>query len=390
MSGVLNGVKIFPKLLVSVLVVAAIPVSGLWYVTIVQYQQQIEDKLRSELAHVGDVLSGKVNSWTEMNLRVLQQNASLPEMESMVTAQQEPVLGSVLHAYEWNYLVYAMGMDGFMNARVDSDGLERPIYKSEGEKAFYRGDREYFRQIVEGQSFGQQVLLSRTLGVPALILCAPILNPHFTLASAADNRSGKAVNQRRNGALCSGMLLEDIASLVAEAELGQTGHAILVDHQHRVISHGKSEVLLEKLQDFSTHPLIKQSVSGYGEFEYEGVRKIGYRIPAGKGWTLLVEKDHSEAFQPVREAQQRAFVFLGATLMLSIVVAYLVSRRIARPIQTLTDVAEGISKGKFSREKLAESARGDEIGALARAVERMAASIEIAFRKIRQGNSTKS
>ncbi|QQS55985.1 MAG: HAMP domain-containing protein [Candidatus Competibacteraceae bacterium] len=49
----------------------------------------------------------------------------------------------------------------------------------------------------------------------------------------------------------------------------------------------------------------------------------------------------------------------------------------------LTAVAENISRGNFDR-KIVGTERRDEIGALARAIERMAASIKLAFERLRK------
>lgn len=377
MSGFISKIKIFPRLLFVILLVVSIPMSALWFVNTVRYPNEIQNKIQGELAYVGMLLTEKVDGWTAMNIRLLEQNALLDDIVSMDTVRQTPILKTMLDTYEWAFLIYIVGMDGFMNARVDSDNVERPIYKNDGSKAYYRGDRDYFSQVVQGKPFGQQVLLSRTLGVPAFILCTSIRNPDKRLALKTDEGA-------HNGALCSGMILEDISRLVKEVELGETGYAVLTDSKKRVITHGQPEMLSEKLQDFSQHPLFENNIFGYAEYVENGVKKVGYRAETKAGWNLIVEKDYDEAFKPLVDAKHKSFIFFGITITASLFMAYLASMRIARPIARLTKVAEGISKGQFSRGRLIESNRGDEIGALAKAIERMEKSIEIAFRKIKQ------
>jgi methyl-accepting chemotaxis protein len=111
---------------------------------------------------------------------------------------------------------------------------------------------------------------------------------------------------------------------------------------------------------------------------------VGYRAETNAGWSLIVEQDYDEVFAPLRAAQQQALIFLAITIFVSILVAYFIFMRIARPIKHLTEIADGISKGKFSGEKIVEDQRGDEIGSLARAIERMGRSIQIAFRKLKE------
>ena len=220
-------IKIFPKLLISILFVVAIPLSGLWYVNIVQYQEELQGNLRENLTQVGDLAAEKVNGWATTNLQLLQQNSLLQDIKSMETEKQSPILKSILNAYDWTFLVYAVGTDGYKTARSD----DRAIINDDGSKAFFRGDREYFKQVMSDEDFGQQVLLSRSFGYPTFILCTAI-------------RSGaSAVNSLVNklpivGSLCLGATLEKVSAVITELEVGETGYAILMDESNKVIAHG--------------------------------------------------------------------------------------------------------------------------------------------------------
>jgi methyl-accepting chemotaxis protein len=97
---------------------------------------------------------------------------------------------------------------------------------------------------------------------------------------------------------------------------------------------------------------------------------------------LIVQQDYDEAFSPLQEAQRNALILLSTSLMLLVVMAYLLSQRLADPIRRLTAIAENISRGKLD-EKVVEIERSDEIGALARAIERMGVSIKMAFERLR-------
>jgi methyl-accepting chemotaxis protein len=66
-----------------------------------------------------------------------------------------------------------------------------------------------------------------------------------------------------------------------------------------------------------------------------------------------------------------------------IVVAYLLARRLSTPIRNLTVIADEISRGNLGA-KIAETGRSDEIGALARAIERMGVSLQMAFDRLRK------
>jgi methyl-accepting chemotaxis protein len=223
------------------LCVVAIPLSGIWYVNSVKYHDEIQNNLRHQLSQSGDLLTEKINGWTNVNFRLLQYSAKLSDVASMDEDLQTPILKNILETYEWAYLVFSVGADGYKVARSD----DKAILKVDGSKAFFRGDRAYFQQVMEGRTFGQQVLLSRTLGKPAFVLCSAIRR--VTIA----------------GALCIGMSLEDMSTLVTQLELGETGYAILLDSKNKVVASGQPDVLQESLKDLSTHPMVR-----LGRFDY--------------------------------------------------------------------------------------------------------------------------
>jgi HAMP domain-containing protein len=78
-------------------------------------------------------------------------------------------------------------------------------------------------------------------------------------------------------------------------------------------------------------------------------------------------------------------ILLGlVVLVLGVGVGVLVSRRIVRPVQDLTDAAVALEADAFAPERLdAAAARRDEVGTLARAFRRMAAEVVARERALR-------
>ena len=56
-------------------------------------------------------------------------------------------------------------------------------------------------------------------------------------------------------------------------------------------------------------------------------------------------------------------------------------RRLTRPIRRLTRIADGISRGQLDA-AIGETKRSDEIGSLARAIERLRASVKLAVERL--------
>jgi methyl-accepting chemotaxis protein len=109
---------------------------------------------------------------------------------------------------------------------------------------------------------------------------------------------------------------------------------------------------------------------------------IAYVQKTDQGWTMVAQQDYDEAFRPVRDANWNALILLIATLAVVTMIAYIFSQQLANPIRRLTRIADEMSRGRTFA-KIAEASRGDEIGALAAAIDRMGTSIRLAIERLR-------
>jgi len=181
------------------------------------------------------------------------------------------------------------------------------------------------------------------------------------------------------------MDLGDLSKTVTDTKIGKTGYAILLDQTNKVIAQGRQEKAAAVLKDLSSHPALQAKNANQGPivFEEDGKRIVAYRQKLGQGWNLIVQQDYDEAFAPLREVERNALILMLVTVVLVALVAYWLGRRLADPIRKLTSIADNISRGEGGG-KIIETERGDEIGALARAIERMSVSIQMAMGRLRK------
>ena len=99
------------------------------------------------------------------------------------------------------------------------------------------------------------------------------------------------------------------------------------------------------------------------------------------GWTMVAQQDFDEAYRPLRQANRHALILLGVTVVFVILVSYALAVGFTRPIRRLTQIADGISRGNLGA-NIAEAQRSDEIGSLARAIERLRASVKLAVDRL--------
>ncbi len=352
-----RGFTILYQILLAMLIIAVIPLGGLWYISIYKAEQSWSANVYQSLVQNSHALAQQVDDWTTMNMRLLKQDAELPNMKTMEAESQNPILKSICDTYKYIYLAFTVAPGG--------DNIGR----SDGKAPKFYGDRDYFKQVIGGKDIGQQVLMGKTSQKPALVLARSIMSNQ----------------QRSDGVLAIAMTLEQLSETVTKTKIGHTGFAMLVDDNNRLIAQGKGNVA-SQLQDMSANPVI-----AYGNridrdhfiFTEDGKKIVAYKQKTGLGWTLVVQQDYNEAFAAAAKARNNALMLLGITLIAVLAASYLVARRLSNPIRNLTTIAEEISRGNLGAE-ISETRRGDEIGALARAIERMGVSIQMAFDRLRK------
>jgi methyl-accepting chemotaxis protein len=346
---------IFPKVLLTMIAVAVIPLGAIWYVNQRSAVERIESGVDQQLGDRAEAVGSYVDAWVDMNVKMLRQNAALDDIASMDAKRQRRILLTMANEYKAVYLAFTIAPDGTNIGRSDQDTPKN------------YGDRLYVQQVLRGAPLGQQVVISRTNGQPALILSVPI-----------------AAEQKLAGVLAIGMTINDVSNSIAGVQIGRSGHAFLLDSTGKVIAHPRKDYV-ETLKDLSRHPaflgtseLTKKRVV----YTDEGGRSVlAYARKTKEGWTLVVQQDTEEAYAPIAAANRNALVLLALTLLLVVVVSYLLAQRLTRPIRSLTRVADEISRGNL-KASIAEAARSDEIGALARAVDRLGASVKAAMARL--------
>jgi len=252
---------IFPRLLAILLLVSLIPLLAVWYIdyaaTTARVNQQVNQGMRLVLRE----LSGYVDSWVEMNNRMLLQNAEIPEIRSMQADRQDPILATITDRYPWAYLAFTVAPDG------------TNVGRSDGKPPKYYGDRAYFKKVLAGATYAEDIVIGKTSGKPAFIMAAPI---HASPSLA--------------GVIAIAMTIEEMSNQVAQSKVGKTGYAFLVDQDGRVIAH-PSEEYNRTRRDLSNHPAVKASAQGRNNLVYtdeQGKRVIAFTNVTDRGWITVV------------------------------------------------------------------------------------------------------
>ena len=351
--------NIFHKVVATLLAVTLIPLCTLWYISNDTAERELTANIYQNLVATMDTAATRINGWDDSNVRMLRQAGHLNDIMGMNKERQVPVLTAIGQAYD-SYLVFTIAPDGSNIARNDRGALVS------------YADRSYFKDVMKGAPVGRQVVISKTTGKPSLLLGSPIRNDENKLI----------------GVIAMGLNLGDISQAVTDIRVGGTGHAILLDATNKVIAHGDAQKVKTELQDFSGNSALKTTgiTSAPTAYTSDGKEMIGYMRKLPQGWTLLVEQEYDEAFAPLTQMKKEGRLLILVTIALVIAIAYMLGRALTRPINELTIIADKLSRGDFDV-NLTQVERGDEIGSLARAIERLGISIKLAMDRLRSKSS---
>lgn len=343
------------KAVIAMLAVGLLPLVVYGGITLQQQQTRVRMEAERTLQSTAERTSAEVEEWIIENVRVLQTATRLSGMTSMEIGRQVEILTAIQQTYPWIYVLHTIGPNGMNVAR--SDGNPRMNY----------ADRGFYRDIMlMGKQVALQTVIEKTSRKPALAIAVAIKSAERTV-----------------GVLVAAMAIEEVSRGVATWKSGQTGFAFLVDQTGKVVAHPRQEFALTQAS-LVDHPLVasfrstgKPALVSFAEGDQE---ILGYVQGTRLGWVVGVQQSQVELLKPVRSARMLGLAMLiGASLCVAIAARF-ASRILVEPIVELTAKADEMSLGELG-DPIA-SARLDELGNLAMALERLRKSMQFAIDRI--------
>ena len=350
--------SLFVKIIIVMLLVSLIPMAIFWGITYKENVTRIRNDTQLVMSLTAHGLENQVNSWVDNNIWVLKSAAKLPSVISMVRQNQEPVLQQIQKKYPYIYLAFTVGLDGSNVARSDDVPLK------------YYGDRQYFKDIIDGKKLSWQTLIGKTSKMPALVLAVPIMH-----------------EDKLVGVVAAAMTIDEISKHIARWKKGKTGFAFLVDDKDKVVAHQVKHYALTQ-KNLSSHPLVASFRKGGWTtktfvFKDENKKKyMGHIRRINYGWALAIQQEEQEVFDSLKRIQKFATTLLIVTIMIVLLIAWISAKAVVSPIKKLTEVAERMSLGDLNMKINIPSK--DEIGFLAQAIKRMQTSLRLAMDRLRQ------
>jgi HAMP domain-containing protein len=361
------------KLLLIFFLLSIAPVISVTYLSYSKTDQFLEKTLIGSLKGISEIKQKAVETYIKDRLEQIQRISESLFIIGNVTAISE--LSERRAAADYAVLKETLNRlfgkgNQFEEVFAISTGGQVVVSTTQGNEGQSVKDLPYFIKGSEN-TFIQGIFLSTLTEKPTLVIATPVKKDDGTFV----------------GVLAGRFNLESLYGIIRDySGLGETGETVLADLRANEVvilnptRHNEKAALELKFELGDTHAgglqAAAQGKSGQGyTIDYRGKKVLAVWKHMGQAnWGIVTKIDAAEVSAPKDEV--RTFIiFMGLfALVVVILLAYLLSAGIVKPIKELTDAANRISKGDVTVQLNIRSK--DEIGQLAESFERMIAAIK--------------
>lgn len=164
------------------------------------------------------------------------------------------------------------------------------------------------------------------------------------------------------------IVISPAGQFIAHVDPAQPGHSNLQELAERQVNPGFAQVMLDIMAGKSGFSVLRGLVLN-GEPEQGNVWIFHTPIP-GTGWQLVSFTSEEQLMQPLLEQIQIALVGMSLTVLLILVLVWLVSSRLTRPIKQLEVAVSDVARGKLDTQ-IQNIRSMDELGRLSIGFNRM-------------------
>lgn len=268
-------------------------------------------------------------------------------------------------------------------------------------------DTSYYKSAIQGQRMVTEPMLLSDHSI-VMIYAVPVqeenkpvgviigIRDGFELGvlagESASGNTGTAFIINRSGNTIAHSNQDIMNNVLAALPISSGGTSVegadIVSSATQSVKEGETTAPEEKLEGqnllgYSNFSEIQKNMLegkiGYGEYEYEGLRKIiGYAPIENADWSIGLEINRKEALSGIDQLMIN-FILIAALFSLAgLIVVYLEVKQVSKPIEYLTDLCYEMSKGDFSVEPEEKyRKRKDEMGKLALAFHTITNMIKI-------------
>ena len=206
--------------------------------------------------------------------------------------------------------------------------------------------------------------------------------PYMTISRPAGGAGG--------GVTVAEVNLKFVWEVVTQIKIGRAGIAYVINADSTLIAHPDISLVLQRtdlsklpqiaaLKDGGTSPETDAHIAK--DFKGQEVLTAHAPIPT-LGWQVLVDLPLKEAFEPLYVSMVRMGLLLLAGIVLSLLAAIFLARRMVQPIRALQEGAAQIGAGNLDQRISVRT--GDELEALGEQFNKMAGDLKESYAGLEQ------
>ena len=270
--------------------------------------------------------------------------------------------------------------------------------------------REWYTRAKQNRSIGwTSTMIDAVGGKPMVTCCKPVYDE----------------KRRLIGVVGADVTTETINQKIIGTQIGKNGYAFLIDGKGNIIAHPRMQVSGRKWDEvFETGNLLNakdpelariaaemvDGMAGVGRCKLDGSEKfIAYAPITSTGWSIGIAMPIDEIVAPVQATKERidtvtadfssrinrqigemltALILTSAGIIVTVAgIAYLLARRITRPIIALNRGVQVIGQGNLDHRLVVTT--GDEIQDLAGAFNKMVEDLKVYIRNLQETTSAR-
>jgi methyl-accepting chemotaxis protein len=202
-------------------------------------------------------------------------------------------------------------------------------------------------------------------------------------------------NDKFIGVVSADYDLATIQEIITNISFQKNGYAFLIDRQGNFISHkDKEKVMIQKIID---DPELKElgkelleNRNGSGKVTIKSIEyEVYYSTLPSTGWSLVITAPTAEIYNSVTTLMKKSIVVTSFVILISIILVYLFSSKISKPIIKLSEYLETIAEGDFTLNVDTKYlSRKDEIGTITKGINNMKNSLKHLINSIKNESTS--
>ncbi len=308
---------------------------------------ELEESVKQNTMLRNALVSQHVTELIEKNQAVLKSIALSP---NLIDFLKNPTLEKREYVTKILYDTDEIFDDGNITALTGADGQQ--IIRTDNATLVNLKKRQHFQEAMKGRVYVSDIISSMATGKMAIIVEAPVLD-----------ETGKPIGMvQRNFNLTS---LQEFVKELDDNEIS----VVVIDRTGRVIANSDkvSGVGSEYAVDNSYKFILDRVYNSSGVIRLEVNEEDSlatYSRNLDTGWMIVTIRPYHYILDQVYDRAVKAVVFGVLVLFIAMLVAYLLTMRVTKPIIEMTNVVDEIVSGKIEN---IEVSTDDELGQMAKA-----------------------